>query len=196
MADIRMTDEEIKDLLKSTGAIRHGHFKLTSGRHSDTYIQCARVLEYPTLTMQLADEAVAKLPEDMLVDIVASPALGGILFGFAVASALDATLIFSERVDGAMVFRRSFEVPVGARILVVEDVVTTGGSVKEVCDLVEAEGGEVVGVVSMIDRADTICFDAPYYPLLRLKAPSWEPENCNLCKQGIEITAPGSRNLK
>ena len=196
MADIRMTDEEIKDLLKSTGAIRHGHFKLTSGRHSDTYIQCARVLEYPTLTMQLADEAVAKLPENMLVDIVASPALGGILFGFAVATALDATLIFSERVDGAMVFRRSFEVPEGARILVVEDVVTTGGSVKEVCDLVEADGGEVVGVVSMIDRADTICFDAPYYPLLRLKAPSWQPEDCDLCARGVEITSPGSRNLK
>jgi len=196
MSNIRMTEKEIRELLKRTGAIRTGHFKLTSGRHSDTYIQCARVLEYPTLTMQLADEAVAKLPEDLQVDIVASPALGGILFGFAVATALDTTMIYSERVDGTMVFRRSFEVPEGARILVVEDVVTTGGSVREVCDLVEAEGGVVVGVVSMIDRADSICFDAPYYPLLRIKAPSWQPEDCTLCAQGVKITSPGSRNLK
>jgi orotate phosphoribosyltransferase len=145
--------------------------------------------------MQLAEEAVANLPEDSRIDIVASPALGGILFGFAVAAALDATLIFSERVDGAMVFRRSFEVPEGARVLVAEDVVTTGGSVKEVCDLVEAEGGEVVGVITMIDRGGTPAFDAPYYPLLRLETPSWEPEDCQLCKQGVELYAPGSRNL-
>jgi orotate phosphoribosyltransferase len=146
--------------------------------------------------MQLAEEAVAKLPNDLQVDIVASPALGGILFGFAVASALDATMIFSERVDGVMVFRRSFEVPQGARILVVEDVVTTGGSVKEICDLITADDGEVVGVVSMIDRADTVCFEAPYYPLLRLKVPSWERKDCDLCNQGIELTSPGSRSLK
>jgi orotate phosphoribosyltransferase len=145
--------------------------------------------------MQLAEEAVAKLPKDLQVDIVASPALGGILFGFAVAAALDATLIFSERVDGTMVFRRSFEVPEGARILVAEDVVTTGGSVKEVCDLVDSEGGEVVGVVSMIDRGGTPAFDAPYYPLLRLETPSWEQEDCQLCKRGIALSAPGSRNL-
>ena len=195
MSEIKMTEDEIKEVLKSTHAIRSGHFRLTSGRHSDTYIQCARVLEYPTLTMELAEEAVANLPEDLQVDIVASPALGGILFGFAVAAALDATLIFSERVDGNMVFRRSFEVPEGARILVAEDVVTTGGSVKEVCDLVEAEGGEVVGVVTMIDRGGTPVFDAPYYPLLRLETPSWEPEECQLCKQGVALTAPGSRNL-
>ena len=195
MSSIRMTDEEIRELLRSVGAIRMGHFKLTSGRHSDTYLQCARVLEYPTLTMQLAEEAVAKLPEDLQVDIVASPALGGILFGFAVAASLDATMIYSERVEGTMVFRRSFEVPEGARILVVEDVVTTGGSVKEVCDLVEAEGGQVVGVVTMVDRGGTPLFDAPYYPLLRLETPSWEAEDCNLCKQGLEITAPGSRSL-
>ena len=192
---MRMTDEEIQEVLRSVGAIRSGHFRLTSGRHSDTYIQCARILEYPTLTMQLAEEAVAKLPDDLQVDIVASPALGGILFGFAVAASLDATMIFSERVDGTMVFRRSFEVPEGARILVVEDVVTTGGSVKEVCDLVVAEGGDVVGVVTLIDRGGDPLFDAPYYPLLRLESPSWEVEDCALCKQGVELTSPGSRNL-
>ncbi|MDR2587143.1 MAG: orotate phosphoribosyltransferase [Coriobacteriales bacterium] len=158
-------------------------------------MQCARVLEHPRLTNRLAAEAAARLPEGVQVDLVASPAVGGILFGFAVAAALDVPLIFSERVDGAMVFRRSFEVPRGARVLVVEDVVTTGGSVKEVCDLVAEQGGEVLGVVSLIDRGGTPIFEAPFYPLLRLVTPSWAPEDCVLCKQNIPLYAPGSRNL-
>lgn len=190
-----MTDEQIKQALSSTSAIRSGHFRLTSGRHSDTYIQCARVLEYPTLTMQLASEAVARLPKGLQVDLVASPAVGGILFGFAVAAALEAPFIFSERVDGVMVFRRSFEVPQGASILVVEDVVTTGGSVKEVCDLIEAAAGKVAGVVTLIDRGGAPVFSSPYYPLLHLETPSWDPSECTLCQQGIPLYAPGSRNL-
>jgi orotate phosphoribosyltransferase len=190
-----MNDQEIVAALKETQAIRSGHFKLTSGRHSDTYIQCARVLEHPRLTNQLAAEAAARLPESTTVDLVASPAVGGILFGFAVATALDVGLIFSERVDGKMEFRRAFEIPAGARVLVVEDVVTTGGSVKEVCDLVEAQGGIVVGVVSLIDRGGTPMFSAPFYPLLRFETPSWSEDECDLCRQGIEIYAPGSRNL-
>jgi orotate phosphoribosyltransferase len=193
--DARMSDEDVLQALKDTEAIRSGHFKLTSGRHSDTYIQCARVLEHPRLTNRLAAEAARRLPADVQVDLVASPAVGGILFGFAVAAALDAPLIFSERVDGTMTFRRSFEVPPGARTLVVEDVVTTGGSVKEVCDLVAAQGGEVVGVVALIDRGGTPSFSAPFFPLLRLTTPSWAPEDCALCKQGIPLYAPGSRNL-
>jgi orotate phosphoribosyltransferase len=191
----RLTDGDIMQALRETEAIRSGHFKLTSGRHSDTYIQCARVLEHPRLTNQLAAEAVARLPEGTEVDLVASPAVGGILFGFAVAVALDVPLIFSERVDGAMVFRRSFEVPPGARVLVAEDVVTTGGSVKELCDLVVAQSGEVAGVISLIDRGGSPVFGAPFYPLLRLETPSWEPADCQLCKQDVELYAPGSRSL-
>jgi orotate phosphoribosyltransferase len=192
---VRMSDEDVRGALKDTEAIRSGHFKLTSGRHSDTYIQCARVLEHPRLTNRLAAEAAARLPEGTEVDLVASPAVGGILFGFAVAVALDVPLIFSERVDGVMTFRRSFEVPAGARVLVVEDVVTTGGSVKEVCDLVTEQGGEVVGVVSLIDRGGTPVFTAPFFPLLKLTTPSWAPEDCELCKQGVPLYAPGSRSL-
>lgn len=190
-----MNNQDIIAALKQTQAIRSGHFRLTSGRHSDTYIQCARVLEHPRLTQQLAAEAATRLPDGVQVDLVASPAVGGILFGFAVAAALDVPLIFSERVEGTMEFRRAFEVPAGAKVLVAEDVVTTGGSVREVCDLVEACGGTVVGVVSLIDRGGTPVFSAPFYPLLRFETPSWEPEDCDLCKQGIEIYAPGSRNL-
>lgn len=190
-----MNRDEVLAVLQETGAVRHGHFQLTSGRHSDTYIQCARVLEDPTLTMKLAGEAVRALPEGMQIDLVASPAVGGILWGFAVAAVLGKKMIFSERKEGKMIFRRSFEVPEGARVLVCEDVVTTGGSVKEVCDLVEAAGGTVVAVMSMIDRGGDRKFDQDFYPLIELPTPSWDPEDCDLCKQGVEIYSPGSRRL-
>jgi orotate phosphoribosyltransferase len=190
-----MTDEDVLQALKDTEAIRQGHFRLTSGRHSDTYVQCARVLEHPRLTNRLAAEAAARLPEGLAIDLVASPAVGGILFGFAVAAALDVPFIFSERTDGEMVFRRSFEVPPGARVLVAEDVVTTGGSVREVCRLVDAQGGKSAAVVSLIDRGTAPAFPVPYFPLLRLKVPSWVPEDCVLCQQGIPLTSPGSRKL-
>jgi len=189
----RIDDAAILEALKETQAIRKGHFKLTSGRHSDTYIQCARVLEHPRLTNKLAAEVVARLPEDMSVDIVIAPAIGGILFGFAVAAALDRPFLFTERKDGFMMLRRSFEIPAGAHVLVAEDVVTTGSSVKEVCDLVADAGAVVQAVVSLIDRGGTPVFDAPFFPLLRLATPSWAPEDCALCAAGEGIDAPGSR---
>lgn len=192
-----MTDEEILAILRETGAIRHGHFRLTSGRHSDTYIQCARLMESPTITLAIAREAASRLPGALVdsIDLVASPAVGGITFGFAMGLALDRDFIFAERQDGAMTFRRSFEVPRGARVLVCEDVVTTGGSVKEVCDLVEAAGGQVAGVVSIIDRGSDRLFDAPFFPLLALEVESWGPEACPMCANGGEPEAPGSRKL-
>lgn len=189
----RMNDAAVMAVLEKTQAIRTGHFKLTSGRHSDTYIQCARVLEHPRITNQLAAEAALRLPEDTPIDLVISPAIGGILFGFAVAAALDVPFVFTERKEGVMVLRRSFVIPLNARVLVAEDVVTTGGSVKEVCDLVEAAGAVVQGVIALIDRGGSPLFDAPFYPLLRLKTPSWDPVDCALCKAGVEIDAPGSR---
>ena len=190
-----MTDDQIMTALKQTQAIRKGHFQLTSGRHSDTYVQCARLMEHPRLTNRLAAEAAARLPEGLHVDMVVSPAVGGILFGFAVASALDVPFIFSERENGKMVFRRAFEVPAGARVIVAEDVVTTGGSVQEVCRLVEQQGGTVVGVVALIDRGSPRVFSADFYPLLSLEVPSWDPKECSLCNDGIEIYAPGSRTI-
>ena len=190
-----MTDAEVLAILKQTSAIRKGHFNLTSGRHSDTYIQCARVLEHPQLTQQLAAEAVRRLPDGLQVDIVISPAVGGILFGFSVAFALDVSFIFTERVAGAMQLRRSFEIPKNARLLVVEDVVTTGGSVQEVIKLAEAAEARIVGVVSLISRGGAPVFCADFYPLIRLEVPSWLPEHCALCAEGKKLTAPGSRNL-
>jgi len=190
-----MTDADVLAALKEREAIRTGHFALTSGRHSDTYIQCARILEDPALTTELAKMAVARLPEGADIDLVAAPAVGGLIIGFAVAQALGVKFIFSEREQGTMCFRRSFSVEPGERVLVVEDVVTTGGSVAEVVDLVRASSGDVVGVVSLIDRGGVKRFDAPYWPLLRLEAQSWEPASCTQCAEGAPLTSPGSRRL-
>lgn len=190
-----MDDTQVLEALKAADAIRSGHFVLTSGRHSDGYVQCARILEDPALTTDLARTAVERLPEGLDIDLVAAPAVGGLVIGFAVAQALGVKFIFSERESGAMVFRRSFEVPEGARVLVVEDVVTTGGSVAEVIELVRAAGGDVVGVVSLIDRGGDKAFDAEFWPLLRLEVESWDAASCSLCAAGVPVYSPGSRRL-
>ena len=192
-----LSDAEVISILEQTQAVRTGHFKLTSGRHSNTYIQCARVLEHPRLTALLATEAVNRLPDEVrsAVNLVVSPAVGGILFGFAIADALDTSMIFTERVDGAMTLRRAFEIPPGARVLIVEDVVTSGGSVAEVAEVVKANGGKVVAVVALVDRGGVPKFSETFYPLLRRMTPSWHPDECDLCKQGVLIDSPGSRSL-
>jgi orotate phosphoribosyltransferase len=189
-----LTTEEVRSEFEDAGAILCGHFQLTSGRHSDTYVQCARVLEDSALTTRLAAE-LARMFEEERVDLVAAPAVGGVVIGFAVAQALGAPLVFSEREDGRMTFRRGFRVPAGAHVLVVEDVVTTGGSVAEVVDLVRAAGAEVAGVAALIDRGGEKAFDAPYRPLLALQVDSWEPTDCALCAAGEALTSPGSRRL-
>jgi orotate phosphoribosyltransferase len=188
-----MSRDEVMEALADAGAVLNGHFQLTSGRHSDTYVQCARVLEDPGLTTRLAGAMVASLPSHIDVDLVAAPAVGGILIGFAAAQALDVHFIFSERENGAMRFRRGFEVGRGARVLIVEDVVTTGGSVAEVAGLVRAAGGVPVAVASLIDRGGPKSFDVPLHPLLRLEVESWEPAQCHLCASGVALYSPGSR---
>ena len=190
-----MSPQDVREVLERTGAIRSGHFQLTSGRHSDTYVQCARVLEHPGVTARLARATVTNIPDDVKVDLVVSPAVGGIVIGFAVALALDARFIFAERQRGAMPLRRAFEVHPGEKVLVVEDVVTTGGSVKEVINVVREAGGDVVGVVSLIDRGGERKFSEPYWPLLTMSVASWDPAECSLCAEGIELYSPGSRRL-
>lgn len=190
-----LTDDQVLQALRDAGAILSGHFVLTSGRHSDTYVQCARVLEDPALTTRLAQEAVRRL-DDTRVDLVAAPAVGGIIIGFALAQALGVRFIFSERQEGIMMFRRSFAIEPGDRVLVVEDVVTTGGSVAEVIRLVEDAGGVVAGVVSLIDRGGEKAFDETnFHPLLKLDAASWPADECDLCARGVEVYSPGSRRL-
>jgi orotate phosphoribosyltransferase len=189
-----MSQAEVLQALKGAEAILSGHFQLTSGRHSDTYVQCARVLEDPALVTRLARAMVAKLGERQF-DLVAAPAVGGIIIGFAVAQALGVKFIFSERQEGSMVFRRAFEVPAGARVLVVEDVVTTGGSVAEVISLVRQAGGETTAVTSLIDRGGVKKFDVELISLLELEVESWEPESCGLCAANVPLYSPGSRRL-
>jgi orotate phosphoribosyltransferase len=189
-----MTEPEVLSALEDAHAILNGHFRLTSGRHSDRYVQCARVLEDPALVTRLA-QAIAHRLGERQVDLVAAPAVGGIVIGFAVAQALGVKFIFSERESGVMTFRRGFDVPEGARVLVVEDVVTTGGSVAEVIDLVRAAGGVPVAVAALIDRGGPKAFDAELLPLLRLQVESWEPETCGLCASEVPLYAPGSRAL-
>lgn len=189
-----LTEQGVLEALEDAGAVLRGHFQLTSGRHSDTYVQCARILEDPALTMRLARTAAARVA-GRGIELVAAPAVGGIVIGFAVAQALGVRFIFSERVEGEMRFRRSFEVPAGTRVLIVEDVVTTGGSVAEVAALVRASGGEVAGVVSIIDRGGEKVFADELIPLLRLQVESWDPSECGYCASGSPIDAPGSRRL-
>lgn len=190
----QLSDQDVKQALVDAGAILSGHFVLTSGRHSDTYVQCARILEDPALTTRLAEE-MARRVRDLDVDLVAAPAVGGIIIGFAVAQALGVKFIFSEREAGKMTFRRSFEIAPSERVLVVEDVVTTGGSVAEVVDLIKGAGGEVPAVVSIIDRGGKKAFEEELIPLLRLEVDSWEPDSCALCAAGEAVTSPGSRRL-
>lgn len=191
-----MTIDEngVLEALRDAGAILHGHFQLTSGRHSDTYVQCARILEDPALTTSLA-EAMSHRVSHRGIDVVAAPAVGGIIIGFAVAQALGTKFIFSERQQGVMTFRRSFSIEPGQRVLVVEDVVTTGGSVAEVIDLVRAAGGDVVAVTSIIDRGGEKAFDTEFLPLLQLQVESMEPRECPQCATEIPLDSPGSRRL-
>lgn len=189
-----LNESQVLDALRQAGAILNGHFQLTSGLHSDTYVQCARVLEDPRLTTELGRAMAAKF-EGRGIDAVASPAVGGIIIGFAAAQALGVRFIFSERQQGKMTFRRGFTISPGERVLIVEDVVTTGGSVAEVADLVREAGGAVAAVTSIIDRGGPKAFDAEFQPLLRLEVQSVEPPACELCTSGIPLHSPGSRRL-
>lgn len=193
-----LTEQEIIHVLHSTGAIKHGHFKLTSGRHSGTYVQCAQLMRSPKTTVELAKAAVSRIPKEIkkAITLVASPAVGGITWGFAVAFVLGVDFIYLERKEGSMQLRRGFSVSEQDRILIAEDVVTTGGSVQEVIDVVKAEGAHVVGVSSIIDRKSGRVFSEPFSPLLELKVESWDPKTCVLCEEGVKIEAPGSRNLQ
>lgn len=192
-----MNPLEIVDVLEARGAVLHGHFRLSSGRHSDVFVQKFRVFEDPRLTQRFG-ESIAKLFEGRF-DVVASPAIGAITLGFATALAADVRMIFAERAGEALEFRRGFELAPRDRTLVVEDVLTTGGSAREVVELVKATGATAVGVGALIDRGDPARrggFGCPVETLVRIDAPSWAPEDCPLCSEGVEIDDPGSRRLR
>lgn len=188
-----MEKEEILELFRSTGALQQGHFRLTSGLHSPEYFQCAKVLQFPQYNEILCGEIFRHF-HDWRVDLVVAPAIGGIMVGQEVARQLRSRGVFAERENGRMSLRRGFEVKPGERVLVCEDVVTTGGSVLEVVDLIKTSGGVVVGVSSIVDRSrKAINFGAEFFPLLRIEVPVYEPTHCPLCKDNVPILKPGSR---
>lgn len=191
-----LTNEEILQAFDKTGGILKGHFLLTSGRHSDTYMQCAKLFVDPEESERLCKDLAARLTE-FRADAVVSPAVGGIIMGYEVARQLKVKNLFAERVDGKMTLRRGFELPANSRVIVVEDVVTTGGSVKEVIELVKASGSTVVAVASIVDRSNgKVDFGYPYRALLTMEVVSYEADACPLCKTGMPAYKPGSRGLQ
>ncbi|MFH0732813.1 MAG: orotate phosphoribosyltransferase [Candidatus Omnitrophota bacterium] len=184
----------VLNLLKETNALLQGHFVLSSGLHSAKYIQCASVLKYPKYAEKLCKE-LAKKFKGVKVDAVIAPAIGGILVSYELARALGVPSLFTERKDGQMLLRRNFKIAKGERLLVVEDVITTGGSTKEVIDVVNSCGGEVVGVGCIIDRCGkkNIFGKIPLKSLQKITVVTYPPDKCPLCKQGIPVDKPGSK---
>lgn len=191
-----MKKEEIKEIFIQTGALLQGHFILTSGRHSNQYMQCARVLQYPEFTEQLARIMAAYYTDDR-IEVVIAPAMGGIIVAYEVARQLGIKAVFCERQEGRMTLRRGFSIEPGQRVLVVEDVITTGGSVKEVIDVVREAKGDVIGVGVLVDRsAGNVDFGVKTRAVLAMEIESFPAEDCPLCREGkLPALKPGSRSL-
>ena len=190
-----ITQERIMEILKEAGVLLEGHFKLTSGRHSNKYLQCAKIFRNTKYSEELCG-ALAEQYKNQDVQVVIGPAMGAVQMAYEVSRPLHCENFFTERdEDGKMALRRGFAVNPGEKVLVVEDVVTTGGSVREVIDLVKAAGGVVVGVGSIVDRTGgKIDFGVPFKAVISLEVESWEPAECPLCKAGAPAPVkPGSR---
>lgn len=190
---MKLPREQVIEIFKETKALLEGHFILTSGLHSPQYFQCARVLQYPKYLHLFAGE-IARHYEYNDIEVVIAPAIGGITVATEVGRMLGARTIFSERVNGVMELRRGFELLPNERVLVVEDVITTGGSTNEVIDLVKKARAMVVGVSCIVDRSNGKArFDAKYFSVLQMDAITYQPEECPLCAQGSTPVKPGSR---
>jgi orotate phosphoribosyltransferase len=191
-----MTENEILDIFRTHSAVLEGHFILSSGLHSDRYVQCALVLQHPRAAEQLGSLLAEKL-RHLCPTVVAAPALGGILVAHEVARALGARALFTERQEGAMTLRRGFSLAPGEPTLVVEDVITTGLSTRETIQCVEQAGGKVVGTGALIDRSGGAAdLGLPKAALVTLQIQNYNPADCPLCKAGIPAVKPGSRTKK
>ena len=190
-----MTRDEVLDLFRRSGALLEGHFRLTSGLHSPGYLQCALVLALPESAEALG-RALADRVRGVRATVVLSPAIGGIVIGHEVARALGVRALFAERQDGQLTLRRGFTLSERDRVLVVEDVLTTGGSTRETMDVAKAAGAQIVGAASIVNRSGgTIKFDVPLESLLDYSLPTYEPEKCPLCAKGLPVVKPGSRQV-
>ena len=190
-----LSKEEVLKIFEETGGVLHGHFRLTSGRHSDTYMQCAKLFIDTDASAKLCGALAEKL-EGIEADMVISPAVGGILMGYEMARQLHLPNIFAERENGAMTLRRGFHVEPGTKVIVCEDVVTTGGSVKEVIELMKSLGADVVAVASIVDRSNgRVEFGTKFVNLISMDVVSYDESECPICKQGLPLVKPGSRNF-
>lgn len=184
--------EEFRGLLEQTGALLNGHFLLSSGLHSDRYFQCARLLQHPEHAERACRELAARVQEP--VDVVVGPALGGVIVAHELARALRVRALFTERVEGRMELRRGFEIQAGERVLLVEDVVTTGLSAREASAVVERTGGRVAAYAALVDRsAGAARLDRPFHALLAVEVRTYEAAKCPLCAAGDKPVKPGSR---
>lgn len=188
-----MQPAAVIEKFKTTGALLEGHFVLSSGLHSSTYLQCAIALQHPSAASAFGS-AIAELFRDQEIETVASPAIGGIIIGYEVARALGVRFIWTEREQGTMTLRRGFQVTAGERLLVVEDVITTGGSTRETIVALEAAGARVIGAASIIDRSAGIAdVGVPRVALATLNVPAVDPAVCEACARGDIAIKPGSR---
>jgi len=188
-----MTESDVLTLFRRSGALLEGHFRLSSGLHSPGYLQCARVLMFPRDAERLG-AAVAEQVRALAPTLVLSPALGGIVIGQEVARALDVPALFAERVDGVLALRRGFAIDPSDRVLVVEDVVTTGGSTRETMAVARDAGATVVGAGAIVDRSGgNPALDVPFVALLPMTVPTYQPDACPLCQAGTPLVKPGSR---
>jgi orotate phosphoribosyltransferase len=188
-----MKDGDVLDLFRGSGALLEGHFKLSSGLHSGKYLQSALVLQHPEMATALG-MAIAERTQHLQPTVVLSPALGGIVIGQETARALGARSMFAERQDGKLTLRRGFTLTDTDRVLVVEDVITTGGSTKETIEVATASGAQVVGAAAIIDRGNNdATLGMPLFSLVKLEVPTYQPESCAMCAAGQPVTKPGSR---
>lgn len=191
-----MTQDEVLEEFRASGALLQGHFLLSSGRHSANYLQCARVLMNPDRAQRLALALAHKLPRELRtsIDVVVSPAMGGIIIGHEMGRALQKDAMFLERPDGEFHLRRGFALPEGAKVLMVEDVVTTGLSSREAIAAVGREGGEVVAEVALVDRsAGEVDLGVPFFPLVEINFPTYAEGEVPADLAAIPVTKPGSR---
>jgi orotate phosphoribosyltransferase len=198
--NIAVTEDEILEHFRKTNALLEGHFVLSSGLHSPTYLQCALALQKPADADRFARELVNRMALDRTiagVETVASPAIGGLVIGFAVAQAIGVRFIWTERQNGEMTLRRGFEVRKGEKVLVVEDVITTGGSTRECMAALEQNGAEIIAAASIVDRSGGKAdVGVPRTSLVTLDVPTCEPANCPLCGSGSTAIKPGSRTSR
>jgi orotate phosphoribosyltransferase len=189
------TQEQVLEIFARTGVLLEGHFRLTSGLHAAKYLQCAQLLQYPHEAGPLCEQ-LASYFKDAGATVVAGPATGGIILAYEVAKALGVKNIFGERENGVMTFRRGFKLEPTDKVLVLEDVVTTGGSVKELIACVKEAGAEVVGVASLVNRSGgRVDFGVPFKSLVNLDITTYQPEECPMCKEGSVAYKPGSRQV-